>query len=1199
MKNIIHYSLFTCLLLAIPSLKANTLEISNVPLYLGGAVEPNVMFTLDDSGSMQWEVMPDENLHYANYLFPRPSNLYGGSTYSNQVPNFENDNVHNFFSRSAANNAVFYNPDVTYVPWSNADGSSMGNANPSAALYNPADSSRGSLNLKAQQTQYACWFEHDSSLNSAYGAPCSGNYSFWPITYYIYNGSSSDSEALRLDRSRYTRVRITDSTSSSTNFTSPSGIVRTRDQEIQNFANWFQYYRSRILTARAGVGRAFATQSENMRVGFAAINQGSQSIDGIGTQGAIISGLRSFSGSNRTNFFDKLYERVINNYGTPLRSSAKSIGQYFERTDNKGPWGATPGTDSSEAQLTCRQSYHILTTDGYWNGSSPELGNVDASDGVTISGPNNSDYQYSAVKPYSDSSSNTLADVTMHYWKRDLRTDLDNKVPTNSEDPAFWQHLVTFTVGLGVTGSLDPDTDLTALTNGTKTWSDPGSNNPAKIDDLWHAALNSRGSFFSAADPDTFADSLAGILENISSRTSSSASVAVNSGAITSDTKVYQARFDSGSWTGSFFAFGFDSDGQLSTTALWNAANKIPAPTSRKVITYTGSIGKPFQWSDITSSQQTQLGNVNVLSYIRGDQSKEQSKPSGTYRNRTSILGDIINSSPVLVQKPSSGYYDQWGNTYENDQPEDSKPYSKFISDNKSRDAMIYVGANDGMLHAFDAENGVEKFAYVPSTVYHNLSLLSQPSYTHRYYVDATPTVMDAFFDNDWHTVLVSGLGAGGQGIFALDVTTPSTFNSESTLANNVLWEFTDKNDPDLGYTYGRISVIRLNNNKWAALFSSGYNNNVDNDGDGTSTNSSNDSENGDGYIYLVDISNGQLIKKFDTEMGVNEDPTGNSRPNGIATPAAIDINKDGNVDAIYAGDLFGNVWSIDVSSTSSSNWDFSYKKNDKPEPIFKACHGSTCTSNNIQPITTNIQVVSHPSEQGYLLLFGTGKYFEVGDNQANNQITQSFYGIWDPRTSSLYEFNRTNLVEQKIISEYTASTGQYRVTTKLPVEWGVNTAVGEKRGWFIDLYNQANGNTNNYGERQISDAIIRDEKVIFTTLVPSDDACDFGGSSWLMEFNYGTGGRLDYSPVDVNGDGVINSQDMLYIDTDGDGVKEYVPVSGKGYDSIISAPRIARKTTDTEIKIMSDAETGGLVILEEAPNTTSNGRTSWIELIQ
>jgi type IV pilus assembly protein PilY1 len=1206
-------SLTALVLLSIYSFasSAANLNISNVPLYLGGVVDPNIMFTLDDSGSMQWEVMPDENVHYGNYLFPRPSNVYGGVTYNNQIANFDDDNVHNFFSRSSANNAVFYNPDVTYVPWSKADGSSMGNANPAAALYNPADPSRGSINLKAQQTQYACWFKHGSRLDSAYGDPCNGNHSFWPITYYKYNGSASDSEALRLDRSRYTRVRITDSTPSSTNFTSPNGTTRTRDEEIQNFANWFQYYRSRILTARAGVGRAFATQSENIRVGFAAINGGGRTIDGIYSSQALVKGLRKFSGANRTAFYDNLYEHVINNYGTPLRSAADSVGKYFERTDNRGPWGATPGTDDSSAHLTCRQSYHILTTDGYWNGGSPGLGNVDNSNGVTISGPDDDDYTYIASPPFADSWSNTLADTAMHYWKRDLRSDLENKVPTNTEDPAFWQHMVTFTVGLGVKGSLDPETDLAALSASppTKSWSDPNNSNPAKIDDLWHAAINSHGNFFSAADPDEFAESLSGILQNISSRTSSSAAVAVNSGAITSDSKVYQARFNSGNWTGRLLAFGFDSDGQLLSSSLWDAAEKIPDAGQRIIFTSDGNDGYAFQWDALNASQQTFLGNEDTLNYLRGVRTKEQSQNNGIYRTRTKLLGDIINSSPVLVGYPGSDYYDQWGNRSKDDEPEDSVLYSEFVNDYLTRPEMIYVGANDGMLHAFDADTGIEKFAYVPNSIYKNLKDLSSPSYSHRYYVDASPTVVDAFFDSSWHTVLISGLGAGGQGYFALDITDPAAFSNETEAAKKVLWEFTDKNDPDMGYTMGDANIVRLNNGKWAALFSSGYNNTFDNDIDGTANNASNDSEDGNGYIYIVDLQTGSLISKFDTQTGRNEDPTQQSRPNGIATPTAIDVNQDGTTDLIYAGDMFGNVWSIEISSSNKNDWDFTYKDPDtsKPLPLYSACFGTSCSEDNIQPITTPLKVEKHKTEDGYLILFGTGKYFEVGDNTPNNQVTQSFYAIWDPRVYSTesssftrYEFSRSQL-NKRSMAEFTILGNNYRtISASEPdekIRWGITST--DDRGWFVDLVSASSGD--NLGERQVSEAIIRDEKVIFTSLVPSEDACDFGGSSWLMELDYLTGLPLTYQPLDINGDGVIDAKD-LYVDTDGDGEPDTeVPiVSGKGYDSIISPPKVSRRVPgsgSTEVKFMSDAETGELILEEESANPDSLGRRSWIQL--
>ncbi len=1209
-------SLFTYSLLA----TAGSLNISQTPLYIGGSADANIMFTLDDSGSMQFEIMPQPDPRRVHYLFPMPNSVYGANMNPRDIPDFEEDNAYNFYFRSSANNSVFYNPDVTYEPWKDYQGGSMGNADPSAAFYNPAAPSVGTINLKALQTIYNKYWFNDKNSVTNYSRTPRYQYSFWPITYYVFNGTSSDS---RLDRSKYTRVRITDTTPVDATFKSPNGTIRTREQEIQNFANWFQYYRSRVLTARAGIGRAFASQPDNIRVGFAAINKGWSIIDGQ-WQRSIIKGLRKFSGAEREDFFSTLYNHTINTNGTPLREAANYVGQYFERSDNKGPWGQIPGTDDATEQLTCRQSYHILMSDGYWsNNNNFYFENSDGADGPIITGPDEKQFQYIAELPYKDEYSGTLADVAMHYWKRDLRPDLDNQVPTNSHDEAFWQHLVTFTVGLGVTGTIDTNTALKDI----ESWPNPHVDQtaPAKIDDMLHAAINSRGQFFSASDPETFAESLTNILTNITDRNSSSASVAIDAGSLRTDTQTYQATYNSGDWTGKVRAFGFDESGKLNTAPTWDASEKLLSPSQRIIFTFDGTTGQPFRLNNLSESQQALLNkdksdssqyDDKLLNYIRGDRSNEKAN-SGEYRDRSAAqnnsaasatLGDIINSSPILVAKPNADYYDDWGSRGDDDQPEDAKPYSSFVKANLQRKNMLYVGANDGMLHAIQANGddaGVEKFAYVPAEIYPNLSKLADPAYSHQFFVDATPVAFDAFYDNSWHTVLISGLGAGGQGFFALDVTDPERFSSETEAAKNVLWEFTDKYDPetnigdaDLGYTMGRASIIRLNNGQWAALFGNGYNNTIDNGNDKTTTN---DSVSGNAFIYLVDIKTGSLIRKFDTKTGTAQDPTESGRPNGIATPSAVDINKDGTTDAIYAGDLFGNVWSIDLTGKEPSKWDFSYTVGENPTPIFTACSAATCTKTNTLPITTQIIPKKHPTKDGYLLMFGTGKYFEVGDHTRYGQTTQSFFGIWDPRTSVLNTFNKSQLQRQDILQEFINDKGErYRVSSDNEVNWGLNKSNGQKRGYYIDLISLTSNN--NDGERMVSRPILRDDKIIFTTLIPSDDACKGGGTSWIMEFNYLTGGRLEYSPFDYNGDGIIDANDFIEVaigtDKDGNPIKTKIPASGRGFDSIVSTPAISRPagSSNIEVKIMSNAD-GGLTVIKEAAPLDAIGRASWIQL--
>lgn len=1153
--------------------QAATLSLSNVPLYLGGSVAPNVVLTLDDSGSMQWENMPDDNWTY--YLYPPRDDVYGGSDYGRFVPFFTNAS-YNVRIRSPHVNKVYYNPEVTYVPWSDSDGTSMGNVSPSCAPHNPENTSLGCRNLTQNNTEAANWEYYNGGSGGFPGGVWTNyqNHTFYPAVYYRYTGGDT------WNASNYQRVEIR----SGSNYTGgpdredcANAPVCSYQEEIQNFANWYSYYRSRILAARAGIGRAFGSQGQGMRVGFAAINQGGKTLDNVWSDQAMIAGVRPFSGTNRDNFFDQLYGRNIGQSGTPLRSATKNVGDYYERTDNRGPWGETPGSDDNTAQLTCRQSYNILMTDGYWNGSDPSVGNSDNNNGLVISGPNNDDYQYTPERPYLDSWSNTLADVAMDFWKRDLRTDLANEVPTNSADPAFWQHMVTFTVGLGVNGTLDPATDLPLLTSGALDWPQPSDDAEENIDDLWHAAVNSRGEFFSAADPDTFADSLSAILSNISDRTSSASSVALNAGTISSDSRVYQARFNSGDWTGQMLAFAVNTDGSLSTNPVWDAADLIPAHGSRQIFTYDGSDGQVFSWANLSGSQQSALGNQNVFNYLRGDQSLELNN-GGSYRNRNSLLGDIIHSSPAYVAMPVQRYPDFFGSGA----AENVNLYSTFKSNNLNRQPVIYVGANDGMLHAFNADTGVELFSYVPASVYDNLSDLTAPGYSHRYYVDDSPTVVDAFIDGSWKTVLVSGLGAGGQGIFALDVTDPENFDEDS-----VLWEFSDSNNSDLGYTFGKPSIVRMQNGDWAAVFSGGYNNTEDNAANG----SNGDSTTGNAALYIVDIADGSLIKKLNTNIGSADDPTGANRPNGLASPAMIDIDSDAVVDLIYVGDLFGNLWKIDVTSDDPGQWDFAMKQGNEPRPLYSACASASCTAANRQPITTQPQVINHPTGSGYLVLFGTGKYFEVGDNATSNQTTQSFYGIWDKAANAFTAFDRSDILQQSITDEISSNGFELRVTTANTIDWSTDS------GWYLDLIDP--DTSSNEGERQVSDAVVRNGRVIFTTLLPSDEPCDDGGTSWLMELDASSGSRLDFSPFDIDGDSAFTVNDYVNVgDIDGDGEDDYLPPSGKrSKEGITATPGIANSGNGmTEIKY-SSGSTGNIETTIENPGPGAQGRQSWRQL--
>lgn len=585
-KNLLHSVILkyvVCLPLIFASQAHALSPLSNSPLFLGGNISPNVMFTLDDSGSMQFEIMPGNLIiRSVRYMFPRASGIYGGSDYNNYVvgfngSDFDSSNQYTASLRSSHVNKIYYNPAARYFPWSDADGFLMSDANPTCAPHNPMNTGAGCRNLTVNNTQTARWLEKDGGRSS------SDSRTFYPAVYFQYNSGSINSA------SSYTQVEIKSSTPTYAGGANRSDCAAaptcTYDEEIQNFANWYSYYRSRVLLARAGIGRAFSAQGNTMRVGFAAINQGTSTIDGAST-GSVISGVRQFTGTDRTNFFNNLYGHTIPQAGTPLRTSMQRVGEYFKRDDDRGPWGETPGS-SGGTQHACRQNYNILMTDGYWSNTGfSGVGNADNTSGTSITNDSSPatppTYTYTASPPYSDSFSDTLADVAMHYWKNDLRTDMPdmpNIVPTNSADPAFWQHMVTFTVGLGVSGTLDsndPNT-LIDLQSGAQTWPDVDPSNqtaPGKIDDLWHAAINSRGEFFSAADPTIFANALSGALTNIIARTGSASAVAANSNSLITNGRIYQAKFNSGDWTGQLLSIPINTTGVFGATE-WNAGKSV------------------------------------------------------------------------------------------------------------------------------------------------------------------------------------------------------------------------------------------------------------------------------------------------------------------------------------------------------------------------------------------------------------------------------------------------------------------------------------------------------------------------------------------------------------------------------------------------------------------------------------------------
>lgn len=1139
--------------------------LSNGPLFLGGNISPNVMFTLDDSGSMQFEIMPEELiLNSVYFMFPRATSVYLGGDYSNYAVDFDPANKYTASLRSSYVNKIYYDPTVRYLPWSNADGSLMTNANPTCAYHNPLNTAAGCRNLTVNNTQTASWLKSDGSRSSSLSK------TFYPAVHFKYN--SGDIHAA----SSYTQIEIKSSTPSYVGGEHRSDCATipncSYSEEIQNFANWYTYYRSRVLLARAGVGRAFATQGNTMRVGFATINQGTSTIDGVSTK-VVVNGVRQFTGADRTNFFNNLYSQDIPTSGTPLRTALKATGEYFKRTDDKGPWGENPGSTGG-TQHSCRQNYNILMTDGYWNDTtSPSVGNSDHSAGSSIT--NNSSpatpatYTYTPALPYSDSYSDTLADVAMQYWKSDLRTDLLNNVPTNPSDPAFWQHMVTFTVGLGVSGS------LATLPSGAESWPDPTASDAAKIDDLWHAAVNGRGAFFSASDPNMFANALSNTLSHIIARTGSASAVAANSNSLTTNGRIYQAKFNSGDWSGQLLSIPINAVGTLGATE-WEAGSVSLAPASvnsvsRVVITKGSTDGVAFEYANLTAAQKTLLnknttGSVDNcgperVAFLRGSSTNEGS--SGTFscasattvnnfRSRTtSKLGDIINSGPFYVGKPSAGYSNV-----------DHAGYSAFSAAYKNRLPMVYVGANDGILHGFNAcvpgvtlgcvatDAGKELITYIPNTVYANLSRLTDKDYnaSHRYFVDGSPMVADAYASStsSWRSVLVGSLNGGGKGFYALDVTNPldtsqsAPIFSSANAASLVLWEFSDVDDVDMGYSYNQPAVnpfngqakqiVKMENGQWAVVVGNGYN-----------------SDNGKAALYILFITGGEdgswTLGTDYIKLVANTGPS-----NGLSTPIPFDSNGNGKIDVIYAGDIKGNLWKFDVSSATPTSWNVAISG----LPLF--------TSGTSKPIIAPPVVSLHPNG-GQLVLFGTGKYLETGDT--TNTAAQTIYAVWDYNTTATVTAG--NLVQQVLTDATT------RTATQNPVTYSSTI-----KGWYMNLPIS--------GERITGVPSLEDGLFTFTTIIPSTSPCDFGGRGFVNTVDFLTGGMLGFPAFDINRNRAIGYDDGM----------------SAGMEIGFSVGGVTRIRGTSDDVLVSSRADGTLVQTTAAKGLAGlRGRITWHELEQ
>lgn len=804
----------------------------------------------------------------------------------------------------------------------------------------------------------------------------------------------------------------------------------------------------------------------------------------------------------------------------------------------------------------------------------------------------------------SGGTSNTLADVAYYYYMTDLRANgsigargvdvgTENNVKPTGDDKASHQHMTTFTLGLGVDGYMQYDANYASMasgdyydiktaqvatasnctwqTSGTCNWPVPASTSQANIDDLWHAAVNGRGTYFSAKSPAELAASLAKVLTAIQSETGAAAAATTSTPTIAAgDNFLFASTYETEIWTGELSRYQIDiTSGEISKTPDWKAADKLDARTSgstdtRTIYTFNSDSAlasacgsaitassklKPFCWTgsgasygadtSLTSTEQAYFGSAvvntltqacgtgtyihptyattrnclsttdktaaagkNLVNFLRGQTGHEDSANANAgeyYRNRAHVLGDLVSSEAVYVKKPLRSYSDSG--------------FEAFQTANANRKAMVYISGNDGMLHAFNASSGEEEWGYIPSMVLPSLYKLADVSYgdSHRFYVDGPIVVRDAYFGGAWKTVLVGGLGAGGAGYYALDITNPDS--------PKALWEFKarssgcaattaaavgDTTDCDLGLSFGNPVISKLENGNWVVMVTSGYNNATTGDGKG--------------YLYVLNISTGAIINKIGTGAG-GTGPSGPCTegpcPSGLSKIEAWvnSLQTDNTADRVYGGDLFGNVWRFDINDKYGASGTEAFKVAELVGPNGVA-----------QPITSKIGLTMHGGQ--VILLVGTGRYLGLSDASATDMRSpnlQSFYGFVDKVSDNSWtgwgdlRNHDPAPVKQTLTNGVDPATGE-------AVRFGSSKAVDFKNvpGWYIDLPDN--------GERVNNDPLLVFDQVVFASNVPTPSACTTGGYSYLNILSVSSGVGMSYKNPTA-----LSSRPTAYQDQGGD----------------------------------------------------------------
>lgn len=1081
-------------------------DIATMPLDMKSSARPNIIFALDDSGSMDFEVLFDTNdgalwwegnskrftdatgkplfntkgepgndgsggywykfvYLFPNGVFEEARTLGEDATAHLAVPPIPAY----AWVRSHEYNPLYYNPSITYLPWDPAyigtAVKTFANATPAATRSHPVFPNAGvpitfdlTQTLSTTTTNWTfravsamvipgatipgiqgrkngagTWQNITWNLTVPAGEWWNVNVPYYLATYYVKDaGCTSGADCfVGPDGAKLRRYEIKNGN------TFPSG--RTYAQELQNFANWFLYYRKRKLMLAGAMGDVLSKIS-GVRGGVVQLNN----------RTAVT--MHDFSSTDDSKNGKALLGKIYSNPssgGTPTREALNYIGQQYMRSDASAP-----------IQYACQRNSAFVLTDGFANANA-------------VTPPSYAGSSWAGKQPYTKVWPGTLSDIAASYYTNNLRSDMpagllsvDPSDTTPNADKNSNLHMNTYALALGGKGTIYGTGSPQAVNPylNYPNWPDPNTNrSPTAIDDLWHATLNGRGAMFTATSPDSVVTALKKIISDMLVKSGSQSALAVSNVNLKSgDNTAYVASYNATNWTGDLSAYPISittGNVDMSDQArLWSAREKLTAMdwATRKIATYNNG-GVAFQWTKISGAQQAALNTPGmtdgqqVLNWLRGDRTQEgEGRP---YRGRLYLMGDVVNAEPVVVGGAAGNYADTG--------------YSSFVSSLESRTRMVYQASNDGMLHAIKTATGEGLWAYVPSFVIANLQKLSAEPYSHRYYVDATPTAGDVDFSNtdggsgakDWRTILVGGLGAGGPGFYALDVTAPEA-NTENTLAGKVLWEFpntataaTVRND--VGLSFGRPVIAKTRAAGWVVLVTSGYNNTT---GDGK------------GHLYVLNPRNGDLIKDIVTDAGGAADPAGLAQVSAWATGGAADTSTD----FVYGGDLKGNVWRFDLSSDTTSGWSVARLAT------------LTDAGGKAQPITSAPELTKVEGKR--LIVVGTGRL--LGESDLGVADKQTMYAIVDNQQASPLIANvRTDLKGKQV----TVESGGVRAIN------GDKVDLSQFRGWYFDLPGT--------GERASTNSSIAFGAVIFTTNLPSAKACE--SQSFLYAVGQDSGGQF------------------------------------------------------------------------------------------